>query len=207
MNRTSKMPFVVCGSLLLGSLVFAQTYGPTPILFPGATPGASPSVSPTPGNVTIQVKSVGQVQYLTDGQGRSVYLFEGDTPSQGQSNCTGQCTTVWNPVTIASGQMPTAGAGVDATGLGTITRPDGSTQVTYYGWPLYYYVPDQNPGATNGEGISSFGANWYLVKPDGTMLESLTPSASPTPTTSPSGAAGTAAGAGPESGTGGGYYY
>ncbi len=66
--------------------------------------------------------------------------------------------------------------------FGTTTRPDGTNQVTYNGQPLYYYTGDSGPGSTNGEGISSFGANWYLVQPDGTPLTS--PSASPTPSAS-----------------------
>jgi predicted lipoprotein with Yx(FWY)xxD motif len=46
----------------------------------------------------------------------------------------------------------------------TITRTDGTTQVTYNGWPLYYYAKDQQAGDTTGEGV---GSVWYLVSPTG----------------------------------------
>jgi predicted lipoprotein with Yx(FWY)xxD motif len=60
-----------------------------------------------------------------------------------------------------------AGEGVDSTLLGTITREDGSTQVTYNGWPLYFYHEDTAAGDTNGQGLEEFGGLWYLVSPTG----------------------------------------
>ena len=61
-----------------------------------------------------------------------------------------------------------AGEGVDATLLGTITRDDGSTQVTYNGWPLYYFQDDAAAGDTNGQGL---GGVWFLVSPEGEAIE------------------------------------
>ena len=61
-----------------------------------------------------------------------------------------------------------AGEGVDATLLGTITRDDGSTQVTYNGWPLYYFHEDAAAGDTNGQGL---GGVWFLVSPEGDAIE------------------------------------
>jgi predicted lipoprotein with Yx(FWY)xxD motif len=60
-----------------------------------------------------------------------------------------------------------AGEGVDSTLLGTITREDGSTQVTYNGWPLYLFHEDLAAGDTNGQGLDEFGGLWYLVSPTG----------------------------------------
>jgi predicted lipoprotein with Yx(FWY)xxD motif len=60
-----------------------------------------------------------------------------------------------------------AGDGVDSTLLGTITRDDGSTQVTYNGWPLYLFHEDMAAGDTNGQGLDEFGGLWYLVSPEG----------------------------------------
>jgi hypothetical protein len=56
---------------------------------------------------------------------------------------------------------------VIAADLGTITRSDGTKQVTYKGHPLYYYVGDTAPGMTNGNGSSQFGAHWWLIAPSG----------------------------------------
>ena len=61
-----------------------------------------------------------------------------------------------------------AGEGVDVTLLGTITRDDGSTQVTYNGWPLYYFHEDVAAGDTNGQGVEGV---WFLVSPEGEAVE------------------------------------
>lgn len=56
--------------------------------------------------------------------------------------------------------------------VGLIKRPGGMEQVTYNGWPLYYYSGDNAPGQTNGEGIQSFGGTWYLVRASATSASS-----------------------------------
>jgi predicted lipoprotein with Yx(FWY)xxD motif len=103
-------------------------------------------------------------QFLTDEQGLSLYLFTKDTPNT--SNCYDQCAENWPPL-LTSGS-PVAGQDVDAALLGTTQRQDGSTQVTYNGWPLYYYVKDQQPGDTTGQEV---GDVWYLVTPQGEQVE------------------------------------
>ena len=67
---------------------------------------------------------------LTDGQGNTLYVFLKDTGTT--STCTDACADLW-PALTATG-TPT-GDGVDAEDLGTTTRPDGTTQVTFYGHP------------------------------------------------------------------------
>ena len=66
---------------------------------------------------------------------------------------------------------PVAGEGVDTTLLGTITRDDGTIQVTYNGWPLYLFAGDSAAGDTNGQGIDEFGGLWFLVSPTGEAIE------------------------------------
>jgi predicted lipoprotein with Yx(FWY)xxD motif len=98
----------------------------------------------------------------------AVYLFQADTGHA--SSCTGACASVWPPVT---GKPQAAGA-ADAADLGTITRPDGSTQVTYKGHPLYFYiddVKDGDAGDTYGEAIKSFGAEWSVLAPSGNKID------------------------------------
>jgi hypothetical protein len=53
-------------------------------------------------------------------------------------------------------------SGVTGT-LGTITRSDGSTQVTYDGHPLYTYVSDTAPGQAKGNGVNLSGGVWHEV--------------------------------------------
>jgi len=97
----------------------------------------------------------------------TVYLFEGDKASS--SSCTGECAGVWPPVTSAG--APTAGAGVVAADLGTITRSDGTKQVTYHGHPLYFYSKDGDSGDAYGQGIMGFGASWYVIAPSGNKVD------------------------------------
>jgi predicted lipoprotein with Yx(FWY)xxD motif len=104
-------------------------------------------------------------QILVDGDGMTLYLFEKDT-SPDASTCSGQCAQAWPPL-ITKGD-PTAGSGVQASGLTTFKRDDGSTQVAYGDWPLYYYAGDQAPGDITGNNLDQFGAEWYAVTPDGT---------------------------------------
>jgi predicted lipoprotein with Yx(FWY)xxD motif len=58
--------------------------------------------------------------------------------------------------------------GVSQSLLGTTKRQDGTTQVTYNGHPLYYFIADSAPGMANGEGIDAFGARWEVINAAGT---------------------------------------
>jgi predicted lipoprotein with Yx(FWY)xxD motif len=94
----------------------------------------------------------------------TVYTFEAD--NRMRSTCTGACTRVWPPVT---GKVQVGGAAASAD-LGTITRPDGTTQLTYKGHPLYLYSRDKDNGDDSGEAMKSFGATWYALSPSGNKV-------------------------------------
>jgi predicted lipoprotein with Yx(FWY)xxD motif len=132
-----------------------------------ATDATSTAGVPVTGAATVNVAEVGTFgQALVDGEGRSLYLFTNDTQNSGASSCTGECLVNWPPL-FTDGD-PVAGEGVDAAMLGTITLPDGTTQVTYNGWPLYYYIDDTAAGDALGQGV---GGVWFLVSPTGEMIE------------------------------------
>lgn len=95
--------------------------------------------------------------YLTDGRGMTLYSFAKDKP--GASACSGNCIKNW-PAYSAGKVEPMAG--MNAQDFGTITREDGTRQTTYKGYPLYYFIKDQKPGDTNGQGV--IGA-WFVVDP------------------------------------------
>jgi predicted lipoprotein with Yx(FWY)xxD motif len=97
---------------------------------------------------------------VTSAKGLTLYWFAPDTPTA--SRCTGTCAAYWPPVL----GKPTAGSGVTGT-IGTITRPDGTTQATYDGHPLYTYVGDTGPGQASGNDIDLNGGYWYEVYPSG----------------------------------------
>jgi predicted lipoprotein with Yx(FWY)xxD motif len=96
----------------------------------------------------------------------TVYLFAADTGST--STCTGACAQVWPPVTTTG--APKAEGEAAAADLGTITRSEGTKQVTYKGHPLYWYVSDSKAGETTGQGVQSFGAAWWVLSPSGSEI-------------------------------------
>jgi predicted lipoprotein with Yx(FWY)xxD motif len=115
---------------------------------------------------TVNVADNSQLgSILVDQNGMTLYLFLNDTQGAGTSACSGGCAAIWPALAATS---PTAGTGVDASKLGTITRSDGTMQVTYNGWPLYLYAPDTKPGDTNGQGVKSV---WYVVAPSGDAVK------------------------------------
>jgi predicted lipoprotein with Yx(FWY)xxD motif len=154
-----------------------------------ASVGAAPSTgSPAPAKAaSAEVKTMnGDLgSFLTDGSGKSLYLFTTDT--SGTSTCNGACATTWPPLT--STDMPKADSGVTANKLATIKRDDGTTQVTYNGHPLYYYSGDAKAGDTKGQG---FGAKWYVLSPagDGIMKAATAPSSGSSTSTGSGAAAG-----------------
>lgn len=131
------------------------------------SPSAAASAASGSGSSTvITTKTSSGGSFLTNSAGRAVYLFLAD--SSGKSACSGACASAWPPV-VATGQ-PTAAGGAQSTDLGTITRSDGTKQVTYDGHPLYYFVGDTGPGTDKGQGIDGFGAKWWLVAPTGSSI-------------------------------------
>lgn len=104
-------------------------------------------------------------KYITDAEGMSLYMFEAD--SEQNSTCFDACAEAWPPLLTRSD--PQAAEGVDKALLGTIEREgtEEAMQVTYAGWPLYYFARDEAPGDTEGQDIEGFGAEWYLLTPEG----------------------------------------
>jgi predicted lipoprotein with Yx(FWY)xxD motif len=120
------------------------------------------------GATTLETNSTSLGSIVTDGGGRSVYLFEKDSGTM--SACYDACAAQWPPVTT-SGQ-PSAKSSVRASLVGTTARTGGTTQVTYAGHPLYYYAGDVNPGSVSGQGLQSFGAGWDVLRPSGQKVDS-----------------------------------
>jgi predicted lipoprotein with Yx(FWY)xxD motif len=101
--------------------------------------------------------------YLTGASGRALYIWVAD--GKGASTCSGACAAAWPPLITRA--APKATGRAIAADLGMISRSDGSTQVTYTGRPLYYYVGDTAAGMTRGNGSGQFGAKWWLMSPSG----------------------------------------
>jgi predicted lipoprotein with Yx(FWY)xxD motif len=125
------------------------------------------SAAASTAKVELQKTNLGKV--LTDGHGRTLYLFEKDKRGGRKSTCFGQCATAWPPLTTT--RKPVAGRGVSASKLGTIKRGNGVKQVTYNGWPLYRFEGDTAARQTNGEGLKAFGAEWYVLNAAGKKVD------------------------------------
>lgn len=148
----------------------ADSMGPSATAMNSA-PAGSTSTSTSAANTAAVVKTASDAKngrYLVDGSGQALYLFEKD--EKGESYCDSACAVAWPP--YLSQGTPTAGdSSVKADMLSTIRRKDGSQQVAYNGKPLYHYAKDTSPGSTSGQDVEEFGAEWYLVAPDGKKQE------------------------------------
>lgn len=116
---------------LVGGVWFASAADGTPIIPSGARVGSTDA-----GDVLI------------DAEGFTIYQFAND--QIGVSNCADPCSATWPAV---SGDTAIDIRQLDATQFGTITRDDGSIQLTFDGWPLYNYIGDEFPGDANGVNI------------------------------------------------------
>jgi predicted lipoprotein with Yx(FWY)xxD motif len=154
----------ISGLVLIAVLAGACASSPTPVP-PGASPAAgaaqpSTSVNPptaptgqsnTPPLIGIFISNSGPV--LEVGNGRMLYVHAGDSATA--STCLDACATAWPPLMVTAGTTIVAPPPGAKGAFGTITRPDGSSQLTYRNKPLYFYSKD-GLGATTGEGINGF---------------------------------------------------
>jgi predicted lipoprotein with Yx(FWY)xxD motif len=161
---------VVAASILAGcgSSSSKSTSAASPATTSTAS-SASATSSAAPGGAVVTTKhdkKLGTI--LAAGPKKlTVYLFEADKGST--SNCSGPCPSAWPPVT-ASG-TPTASGQALGSDLGTIKRSDGTTQITYKGHPLYFFIKDKDSGDAYGEGNKAFGADWYVLAPSGKKID------------------------------------
>ena len=132
-------------------------YGASP-----STPAASPSAETGESyDLKINAGSGKATNYLSGEDGKTLYKFTDDTVNSGKSTCYAGCDGIWPPFTVDSLDEVKPAAGVTGK-LALITRDDGKKQVTYKGWPLYYYSGDTKAGDTNGQGL--FG-KWFVMNP------------------------------------------
>ena len=173
--------FVIAGGLMAAAVTlaacgsssgspYAAATSATPTSAQTAAPVyATPSAvaSPQAAGITIKVGSSKLGEILVGPSGRTIYLFLADSGTSSSCNSP-SCVQNWPPV-LTKG-APQAGSGVTASLLGTTTRNDGTTEVTYAGHPLYYFIADKQAGQVSGQGIDAFGAPWYVVSPSGMQI-------------------------------------
>jgi predicted lipoprotein with Yx(FWY)xxD motif len=160
--------FIAIGAILGVALSIAGCGGSTTggANYGSAPTAKAPNAATKAAEVAVADSPLGRI--LVDAAGRTLYLFEKDTSTT--STCDAACATYWPPFTTTG--TPLAGKGASAGDVGTTKRADGQTEVTYNGHPLYYYVGDSKPGDTTGQGLDLFGAEWDVLAPAGTKIES-----------------------------------
>ena len=128
-----------------------------------STPATNDTVS------TSDVSGTGTV--LVDSKGMA--LYSPDQEKSGKIMCTGECESIWVPLTVSG--TPTAPSDL-ASKLGTVTRPDGSKQVTFDGKPLYTFAQDSGPNTVTGNGakdqFSGTSFTWHVAAPSGSTTTS-----------------------------------
>ena len=125
------------------------------MLFGLVVAGASPA-APAATGTALTTTTISGTTVLANAGGLTLYSFAPDTPTA--SKCYGSCAAYWPPAT------GTTAAGQHLPGkTGTITRTDGTHQLTYNGHPLYTYIGDTAPGQANGNNLNLNGGLWHEV--------------------------------------------
>ena len=103
-------------------------------------------------------------EVVVDADGRTVYVFDEDTPGSGRSACSGDCARTWPAVTAESTAPEVDGVPGETD---TFTRDDGTQQVTLDGRPLYLFAGDSGPGDVTGQAVDGV---WWVVSADGSVI-------------------------------------
>lgn len=169
MQSRLRRPALVVPAALAGVALVLAACGGGGVTTLSAAPTTDSSLT-----LTLQRSPAGPI--LATGGGDTLYDFVPDTPTH--SACLNDgCVFQWPPL-VASGAVR-VGKGVDRSLVGTLRRPDGSTQLSYGGHPLYTYNGDVSPGVVMGQAIDQDGGLWYVLGADGKQITtgfSVTPS-------------------------------
>jgi predicted lipoprotein with Yx(FWY)xxD motif len=118
-------------------------------------------------NGTVKAAKVGKFgTVLVASNGMTLYRYTPD--KKNVSVCNGACLAYWPALVVKGTAKPTAGSGASASLLGVTMRSNGAHQVTYAGFPLYYYAADKKAGQASGEG---FQKTWYVVNATGGLVK------------------------------------
>lgn len=164
--RTLLPALAVLGATACGAAPATQAPEPAaPADHADATHGGHAGHGSDPSTLSLWAVQSGPLGVVaTDGNGRVLYRSDADSASPPTSNCTGACTATWSPLLLADGQELDL-AGVPADRVGRLERPDGTTQVTLAGWPVYTRPDDD--GTLRTTGANGADGTWWAVAPTG----------------------------------------
>jgi predicted lipoprotein with Yx(FWY)xxD motif len=144
--------------------VAAPSVAPTEAPPSEAAPSeAPPSQAAADATIDLATNALGEI--IVDAEGKTLYAFTPDTA--GESTCYDDCATAWPPLVVTDAASISAGTGLDAAKLTTVDRTDGTKQVKYGDWPLYYFANDAAAGDTKGQGLNNV---WYVVDAAGELI-------------------------------------
>ncbi len=136
---------------------------------------ASGSTGASNGTVDVmKTSTLGTV--LVASNGHTLYRYTVDGKGINRCSNVPACNTYWPALLVKAGVKPTVGAGVSARLVGTIGAAHGKRQVTYAGYPLYFFSGDKNAGQLNGQ---AFEKKWYVVASGGALVEHAVKAAAP----------------------------
>ncbi|HSZ35654.1 MAG TPA: hypothetical protein VK773_01085 [Acidimicrobiales bacterium] len=159
-RRLRGRALVVPAALALSAFTLAACGNGGNVTTLSAPPTTDPSLT-----LTLQKSPAGPI--LATGDGRTLYDFVPDTPTH--SACLNDgCVFQWPPL-VANGPVRVQ-RGLSPALVGTLKRPDGSTQLSYGGHPLYTYNLDFTPGMVTGQAIDQDGGLWYVLGPRGRQI-------------------------------------
>jgi predicted lipoprotein with Yx(FWY)xxD motif len=153
---------------------------------PAATGGLKAKNADLSSSMMLFIANTDQMGwFVTDGDGLPLYRYDKDVPKPSKSNCEGECAKAWVPVLA---DKPAMSTGVDPISMGTVTRADGTKQLTIAGWPQYRFAEDKTAGDMKGQGK---GGVWFATAPNvakitGGKAQNNSKKSSGTPSTSPS---------------------
>lgn len=171
MGKLTSILLATCAAVLAAGCGSSEENKPdagdSPREKPAATTTSKPAAPASkPGGETVSTHGSQFGRILSDGRGRALYVFTREKTSR--SECYGECADAWPPL-LTEGE-PRAAGGASARLLGTTRRHDGSTQVTYRGQPVYYYVSDTKPGQVTCQAVAEFGGTWLVADKDGNAI-------------------------------------
>ena len=85
---------------------------------------------------------------LVGSNGMTLYTFDKDAAGSGKSVCNGPCAGNWPPLMAMDGDSASGDWSI-------VTRDDGKKQWAFKGKPLYFWIKDQKPGDTTGDGVNN----------------------------------------------------
>jgi predicted lipoprotein with Yx(FWY)xxD motif len=96
----------------------------------------------------VSMQNVDGTNVLVDSEGKTLYTA--DVEKAG-IRCTDGCTSFWEPLAASAKQAKTASADLNVD-VGVMKRPDGETQLTLKGLPLYSFT-EEGSGSLEGDGF------------------------------------------------------